>query len=174
MLELATLGLLLREPLHGYRLKQELELFMSNCLSANYGAIYPLLKRLEEREYIATATMETELEMTGVSRKTYCITNQGRQRWREKMLEYPQESWVNSRSRFGIKFFFFSHLEPTERMKLMEHRLMVCQLRLESIKNEYPQLTDPYQQAAKERCIELLISDIQWLNEQFTKEKKAL
>jgi len=174
MLELATLGLLQREPLHGYRLKQELELFMSNCLSANYGAIYPLLKRLEEREYIATATLETEPEVAGVSRKTYCITDQGRQRWRDKMLEHPQESWVNSRARFGIKFFFFSHLEPLERIKLMEHRLMVCQLRLENIENEYPQLTDPYQQSARARCIELLRSEIQWLSEQLTQEKKAL
>jgi DNA-binding PadR family transcriptional regulator len=49
MLELATLGFLQKQPLHGYRLKQQLELFMSGCISVNYGAIYPMLKRIEAR-----------------------------------------------------------------------------------------------------------------------------
>lgn len=49
MLELATLGLLRREPLHGYRLVKLLELLMGSCISVNYGAIYPLLRRLERR-----------------------------------------------------------------------------------------------------------------------------
>ncbi len=87
---------------------------MSCCISVNYGAIYPLLRRLEERGEIATlATDQTE---GGGCRKTYWITSKGRDRWREKMLENPHESWVNSRSRFMIKFFFFSHLEPSIRL----------------------------------------------------------
>lgn len=96
MLELAALGLLQREPLHGYKLKQELELFVSSCISVNYGAIYPLLKRLEERGYILGERMERG--ETGISRKIYQITEKGRDRWRQKMLELPKESWINSRS----------------------------------------------------------------------------
>ena len=83
MLELATLGLLQQEPLHGYRLKQKLELFMSSSISVNYGAIYPLLRRLEERGEIATLT--TDQTEAGPSRKTYCITPKGRQRWHQKI-----------------------------------------------------------------------------------------
>jgi len=37
MLELATLGLLQKEPLYGYKLKQQLEQFISGCISVNYG-----------------------------------------------------------------------------------------------------------------------------------------
>lgn len=172
MLELATLGLLQSEPLHGYRLKQQLELFMSGCISVNYGAIYPLLKRLEERGEIATlATDQTE---AGSSRKTYCITTKGRCRWHQKMVEHPHESWVNSRSRFMIKFFFFSHLEPAERVKLLEHRLSVCRLRLESIEFERTSLLDPYESAAWERCLVVLRSEIEWLSEQLAKEPNEL
>jgi DNA-binding PadR family transcriptional regulator len=167
MLELASLGLLQREPLHGYRLKQQLELFMSSSISVNYGAIYPLLRRLEKRGDIAT--LATEATDTGLSRKTYCITDKGRQRWYEKMMEHPQESWVNSRSRFCIKFFFFSHLEGGERIKLLEHRLSVCQLRLERF--EVEQLTDPYQRTLWQQCLTILKAEIQWLSEQLAKEK---
>ncbi|NJP11620.1 MAG: PadR family transcriptional regulator [Leptolyngbyaceae cyanobacterium RU_5_1] len=56
MLEIATLGLLQKESLHGYRLKQQLELFIGSCVSVNYGTIYPLLRRLEERGAIAVLT----------------------------------------------------------------------------------------------------------------------
>lgn len=170
MLELATLGLLLHEPLHGYRLKQQLELFMSSCMSVNYGAIYPLLRRLEERGEITTlATDQTE---TGLSRKTYHITDKGRNRWHKKMLEHPHESWVNGRSRFFIKHFFFSHLEPSERIKLLEHRLIVSKLRLESVEIEHLPLVDSYQSAVWQHCLSILKSDIQWLQEQLAKEQQ--
>jgi DNA-binding PadR family transcriptional regulator len=172
MLELATLGLLLREPLHGYRLKQQLELFMSGCISINYGAIYPLLKRLEERGEIVT--LATKAGQVGATRKTYCITDKGRRRWHQKMLENPQESWVNSRSRFGIKFFFFSHLEQAERIKLLEHRLGICRLRLESVEVELPPQTDPYQECLRQRFLEVLNSEIEWVSEQLAKEQPDL
>jgi DNA-binding PadR family transcriptional regulator len=171
MLELATLGLLQREPLHGYRLKQQLELFMSNSISVNYGAIYPLLKRLEERGELAT--LVSDQTEAGLSRKTYCITAKGSQQWYQKMMEHPHESWVNSRSRFFIKFFFFGNLEHPERIKLLEHRLSVCQLRLESLEVEQlPFFTDPYQKAVLQQCFDVLQAEIQWLREQLAKEQK--
>ncbi|MBD2013664.1 PadR family transcriptional regulator [Microcoleus sp. FACHB-53] len=170
MLELATLGLLQSEPLHGYRLKQQLELFMSSSISVNYGAIYPLLKRLEERGEITTLAIDQT--DAGPNRKTYCITASGRQRWHEKMMEHPHESWVNSRSRFFIKFFFFGNLERVERIKLLEHRLHVCQLRLESLELEQLSVTDPYQKSLLYHCFGVHRAEIEWLREQLTQEQK--
>ena len=163
MLELATLGLLQGEPLHGYRLKQQLELFMSGCISVNYGAIYPLLRRLEERGYIQVLPEQDEIG--GTSRKIYSITEKGRGRWQKKMLEHRHESWVHARSRFMIKFFFFSYLAPEERIKLLEHRLMVCRLRLENQDMEnFP--PDPYQRAAWQRFKTVIEQEIGWLSQQ--------
>jgi DNA-binding PadR family transcriptional regulator len=162
MLELATLGLLQKEPLHGYRLKKQMELFMSGCISVNYGAIYPLLRRLEERELIRVFTEPGE---TNITRKMYSITDQGRTRWREKMLEHPQESWVNARSRFMIKFFFFSYLEPQERLKLLEHRLITCKLQLENKELEITS-DDPYQLEAWRRYQWTITNEIKWLEQQ--------
>lgn len=168
MLELATLGILQHEPLHGYRLKQQMEQFMSGCISVNYGAIYPLLKRLEERGDIATLASEA-LE-AGSSRKIYSITPSGAIAFRQKMLEHPHESWVNARSRFMIKFFFFSHLEPAERVKLLEHRLTICKLRLETVEVEPTACSDSYQAEAWQRFVGGLHSEIDWLTEQLAKE----
>ena len=175
MLELSALGLLRRQPLHGYRLKQQLELFMSSYISVNYGAIYPLLKRLEERGEISV--MAQVAGDGGNPRKIYDITAQGRDCWRQKMLEHPQESWVNSRSRFQIKFFFFGDLEPLERVKLLEHRLRVCYLRqdyLEGKQAEHDYFVDFYQAASWERCTTTLQLEIQWLREQLAQEQRAI
>jgi len=54
-----------------------------------------------------------------------------RARFLEKMLEHPAESWTNARSRFMIKFVFFSHLYSQQRIDLSEQRLVVCRIRLE-------------------------------------------
>ncbi|MDY7019758.1 MAG: PadR family transcriptional regulator [Cyanobacteriota bacterium] len=163
MLELSALGLLQREPLHGYRLKQQLELFMGSCLSVNYGAIYPLLKRLEQRGYIEV--MLEEAGEAGCCRRIYKITPSGRDRWRHKMLEQPQESWVKSRSRFLIKFFFFSDLEPSARQKLLELRLAVCYQRQDYLSQQEAIhcLNDPYQAVVWDRAKTMLQSEIDWL-----------
>ena len=144
---------------------------MSSCISVNYGAIYPLLKRLQERGEISV--IAEEAGEAGNPRKIYGITAQGRDRWREQMLEHPQESWVNSRSRFQIKFFFFGDLEPLERVKLLEQRLRVCYLRqdyLEGKQTEQDDAVDSYQAASWERCTSTLQLEIQWLTEQLARE----
>lgn len=163
MLELSALGLLQREPLHGYRLKQQLELFMSSCISVNYGAIYPLLHRLEARGDIRTLTEEAG--DTGNPRKIYAITDTGRERWQHLMQAHPQDSWVKSRSRFMVKFFFFSDIDPQLRLQLIESRILACQKRQEYVtERELPE--DPYQKSAWQRHLTMLDDELTWLDRQ--------
>ncbi|MGI0491067.1 PadR family transcriptional regulator [Alkalinema pantanalense CENA528] len=176
MLELAALGLLTQNPLHGYRLKQQLEQFMSGCISVNYGAIYPLLKRLEEHGFIQTLSA-VEVSFSEPRRKVYAITPQGQQRWREKMLAQPHESWVNSRSRFVVKFFFFQQMTPLERVHLLEHRLATCRLRLETwaeqnqfVATDYP--GNLYAQEAHQWHLDNLQFEIQWLEKNLAQEQQ--
>ena len=171
MLKLAVLGLLQREPLNGYRLKQQLEMFMSCSICVNYGAIYPLLKRMEEQgEAILCAEQGEENGQCG---KVYEITPLGKTTWYEEMLAFPHESWVNMRSRFFIKFFFFSHLLPKERVQLIEHRLMLCQLRLAE-KKALEVTDDLYQAKVQKRAVEVIKSEIEWLVEQLQTEQLQL
>ncbi|QDZ40299.1 PadR family transcriptional regulator [Euhalothece natronophila Z-M001] len=169
MLELATLGLLQKEPLHGYKLKQQLEQFISGCISVNYGAIYPLLKRLEQKGYLDLSITEGE---AGGNKKIYAITEAGRERFQEKMQESPKESWVNARSRFMIKFIFFSHISPQKRIKLMEERLAVCKARLKEHKGE-PQPDDYYLATACNRYLAVIEDEINWLTQQLNNERSV-
>ncbi len=92
------------------------------------------------------------------------------------MLAHPHESWVNSRSRFIIKFFFFSQLETTERIKLMPSRLMTCQLRLENRESQIVEKDgeDPYQAIALQRHLANLRFEIEWLKSQILREQENL
>jgi DNA-binding PadR family transcriptional regulator len=167
MFEIAALGLLQREPLHGYRLKQQLELFMSGCISANYGTIYPLLRRLEQQGAIAVVG-------DGASnRKIYSLTDEGRAYWQQKMMEHPQESWVNARSRFMIKFFFFEYIEPKQRIKLLANRLILCRQRLED-KEMQALPEDDYQAEAWSWFENMLRYEISWLTQMLEKEQAKL
>ena len=167
MLELATLGLLQKEALHGYKLKQQLERFISGCISVNYGAIYPLLKRLEKQNFLQLSFSEGE---AGGKRKIYAITEKGRARFQEKMLEHPKESWVNARSRFLVKFVFFSHLHSQQRIQLIEKRLAVCRTRLEQQQCEVKS-DDPYFAAVCDRHLALIQEEMDWLEVQLSQEK---
>jgi DNA-binding PadR family transcriptional regulator len=168
MLRLAALGVLQAEPLNGYRLTQQLEFFMSCCISVNSGAIYPLLKRMEEQGEVML--LPDDASEVGQAGKTYKITALGQERWRQLMLAHPQESWVNARSRFAIKVFFFSHLAPTERLQLIEHRLMHCRLRL-AHRQAQPKQADAYQAAVWQRSLDVIESEIQWLTQQLANEQ---
>ena len=94
-----------------------------------------------------------------------------------RIPSHPQQSWVNSRSRFQIKFFFFGDLETLERIKLLEHRLSVSYLRqdyLEAQQTEQDDAVDSYQAASWERCTSTLQLEIQWLTDQIAKEQGAI
>jgi len=171
MLELAALGLLYGQPMHGYRLKQQLERFMGGCITVNFGAIYPLLKRLECQ---GAVSVREEGGETGSNRKIYSLTDYGKKLWHQYMLEHPQESWVNSRSRFMIKFFFFGHLEPQERVKLLRHRLMLTTLHLDNKESVYPECTDAHQTEVFSYISSILRNEIVWLQTQLLKEEALL
>lgn len=171
MLKLAILGLLQREPLNGYRLKQQLEMFMSCSICVNYGAIYPLLKRMQEQGEVMLCA--EQVQEAGQSGKVYQITPLGKTTWYQEMLAHPHESWVNARSRFLIKFFFFSHLLPEERVQLIEHRLMLCRLRLGE-KKALEVTDDLYQAKVQKRAVEVIQSEIEWLLEQLQTEQLQL
>lgn len=82
MLPYALLGLLARQPRHGYDLKNAIEQALGGHREINFGQIYTTLGRLE-RDGLVTAAAEAE---DGRGKKTYQITPQG---------QAELESWLN-------------------------------------------------------------------------------
>jgi DNA-binding PadR family transcriptional regulator len=77
----AVLGLLTYAPLSGYDIRRIYADSLGNFWSESYGAIYPILKRLEDE---GLATREVERQSGRPDRNVYSITDLGRaemQRW---------------------------------------------------------------------------------------------
>jgi DNA-binding PadR family transcriptional regulator len=147
VLELAVLGLLKEQPLHGYELKKRLGEMLGFLWGVSYGSLYPALKRLEASGAIEIVA-PTPIRPTGVSstgslsgdlaaarlravadrlsspgrrtRKAYRITEQGQQLFAELMLADDTQS--DDEKSFVVKLAFCSHLPRAARIELLRRR----------------------------------------------------
>lgn len=100
------LGLLIRQPLSGYEIKQKLEMPLSFFFDASFGTIYPTLAKLEAQGYIVK---ENVIQEGRPNKNTYSLTEAGREQF-QKFLESPIEK-DSYRSDFLVRMFFSEYLD---------------------------------------------------------------
>jgi DNA-binding PadR family transcriptional regulator len=154
MLELAVLGLLQEQPLHGYELKKRLGETLGFLWGVSYGSLYPALRRLESdgaieivapRPAPASAPVPTG-SITGDvaaaklrsvadrissgrrTRKAYRITERGEQQLVE--LFVADDERADPEKLFALKLAFCGHVPPEARLQLLERRRAVLVERL--------------------------------------------
>lgn len=79
LLDACVLSILIREDTYGYKLTQEVTALMDTSESA----LYPVLRRLETQNFLETYSVEH----SGRLRKYYRITDEGKKRLNEYILE---------------------------------------------------------------------------------------
>jgi DNA-binding PadR family transcriptional regulator len=141
VIDLALLGLLRDQELHGYELKKRLREILGPLSTVSFGSLYPALARLERSGAVkaveAAELRAPSIPMTGSlggeaaafraasrqgtrgrrGKKVYGITEHGERRWAELMAEGPDDDRT-----FALKLAFCGHLEPAERVRLLERR----------------------------------------------------
>jgi DNA-binding PadR family transcriptional regulator len=141
VLELAVLGLLSEQPLHGYELKKRLSETLGPLWGISFGSLYPALRRLEKSGAIEE-TEAVELKVAGNvstgsldgdlaaartrrralpgrrTRKAYRVTPVGEVLFAELLAD---ETADDERS-FALKLSFCRHLDPVERLAFLERR----------------------------------------------------
>jgi DNA-binding PadR family transcriptional regulator len=150
VLELAILGLLKEQDLHGYELKKRLTEALGAFSSVSFGSLYPALARLEAAAAVRAVMSEPAdaeavapvVPMTGSiageaaafrarrsanrpprpsrTRKVYAITPRGEALF-EELLEADSLSADDDRA-FNLKLAFCRHLPPERRLGLFERR----------------------------------------------------
>lgn len=118
MYELFVLGELLDQPLHGYLLRDIVSLAFGPARRISWGSLYPLIRRLEADGFIAQ-TAEPD-GAAKARRKTYAITDRGRERFYFLMLK-PEEFTSDYPELFTVKFVNADRLTPDQRMDLLLH-----------------------------------------------------
>jgi DNA-binding PadR family transcriptional regulator len=96
----AVLGLLMYAPLSGYDIRRIYADSLGNFWSESYGAIYPILKRLDEE---GLATREVERQAGKPDRNVYTITDLGREEM-HRWLAQPADP-VRERIEVLLKLF---------------------------------------------------------------------
>jgi DNA-binding PadR family transcriptional regulator len=187
MLELAILGLLEDQELHGYeirkRLREELGLFSP----VSFGSLYPALSRLERSGAVVSAEVPgadgLSVPMTGSlsgeraalrtrrgagrgrrGRKVYRITAEGRRQF-AALLDDERDVGDDARS-FGLRLAFARYLPPQARLRLLERRRAQLLRHLDDVRQATAagDRLDPYARSVVEHAAESTERDISWLD----------
>jgi DNA-binding PadR family transcriptional regulator len=118
MLELAILGLLKEQPMHGYQLSRELGESLGGFWRVSYGSLYPTLRRLERAGAVQSVI---DAETRARRKTTYEITEQGEQLFFELLQETPHDN-SSEDTKFRVRLAFFRYLPPETRIRLLERR----------------------------------------------------
>ncbi len=196
MLELAVLGLLKDQPLHGYELKKRLGETLGFLWGVSYGSLYPALRRLERAGAIASVaappvavptptgsltgdlaaarlrTMAGRLSGSGRrTRKAYQITPAGEALFAELLLD--DDAHGDDEKAFAVKLAFCRHLAPDERLTLLSRRRRVLAERLERQRHSRAARDDRYTRSLVEHRTKSTERDLEWVDELITAEEAA-
>ncbi|MGZ4681678.1 MAG: PadR family transcriptional regulator, partial [Acidimicrobiales bacterium] len=162
MIDLAILGLLDEQDLHGYELKKQLAELVGARSGVSFGSLYPALARLEKGgavKAVEAHTSDATIPMTGAlsgeiaafrarigrpakgrrTKKVYGITELGRQRLRELLLDDHADDRT-----FSVQVAFCQTLSCDERLALFERRKAELARRLAERSRATDSRTDTY------------------------------
>jgi DNA-binding PadR family transcriptional regulator len=164
MLELAILGLLKEQPMHGYQLSRELGESLGGFWRVSYGSLYPTLRRLEREGEVETVSDEGV--GTGRRKHVYRITEKGESAFLTLLQATPTDNSTED-TRFRVRLAFFRYLPPETRIRLLERRRSSLQDRLTTITDSRRTVRDrddDYTKALIEHGQSATESDIAWLD----------
>lgn len=198
MLELAILGLLKDQPMHGYELKKRLGESLDMAGGVSYGSVYPALRRLERAGAIAevtpapdppkgprgasTGSVKGDLAaakhrlagLTGSGRRTrkaYRITEVGETRF----LELFTDATVTEDERgFTLRLSLFTHVPRRARLAVLERRRIGLVGRLAALGGDKsPTGRDRYAHSLAEHRSRSIERDLEWIEELVAAEQSA-
>lgn len=196
MLELAVLGLLKEQPLHGYELKKRLTDALGFLWGVSYGSLYPALRRLERAGAIevvesgaaeqpaapmpatgsiggeaAAARMRRLGKASRRTRKAYRLTARGEQMFSELMASDQGPGSDDERS-FALKLAFCRYLPVDARLELLERRRADLATRLSRARGSRSS-GDRYALSLLEHRRKSTERDLEWLDELIALEQEA-
>ncbi|MET4640407.1 DNA-binding PadR family transcriptional regulator [Streptomyces atratus] len=124
MLELAILGFLYEQPLHGYELKRRVAHLTGHVRPIADGTLYPAIKRLEGADWLGR---RTEPGSRAAPRHTLTLTDDGREELRRRLREADDVD-ISDENRWFTVLAFLRHLQaPAEQADVLRRRLTFLQ-----------------------------------------------
>ena len=172
VLDLAVLGLLHDAPMHGYELRKRLSGVLGPFRVLSYGTLYPCLRQLLERGWIAEQQgVSTDLT-TRRGRIVYQLTAAGKEHFETLIAEGGPTSWDDES--FGVRFSFFARTEAGVRLRILEGRRSRLEERLDTIGTSVArgrERADAYTLELQRHGLESVQREVRWLTELITAER---
>ena len=170
MLELAILGLLKEQGMHGYQLKKRLADTLGSFWQVSYGSLYPALKRLQRE---GAVEMIFPKEQVGRRTNVYRITKVGEELFADLLERAGHEATEDNG--FSVRFAFFKYLKPETRIRLLERRRAYLEGRGSTLKDSLRTLKetiDSYTLSLMNHELAATETDIRWLDELIQAERR--
>jgi DNA-binding PadR family transcriptional regulator len=183
LLELAILGLLHESPLHGYELRKRLNAVLGAFRVLSYGTLYPCLRELLNRGWIAEDTDATNLPAspgadTGSgsrrARIVYELTADGKDQFQSMLSQTGPAAWEDDT--FNVHFAFFARTESEVRLRILEGRRSRLEERLDSFRSSAAQRRerlDHYTIELQRHGLESAEREIRWVSELIETERST-
>lgn len=186
VLELAVLGLLDEQALHGYELRKRLKDLMGTAGEVSFGSLYPALARLEKAGHVkcldpveATSPIPATGSLSGEraafrmkqhvtsqkrTRRVYSVTAEGAKRLQAELMDVEA---AEDDKAFVLRVALAHHLDPDHRRELLGRRKAVLQKRLAGSRD--PASSRPtawrgaWERAVANRYIAVVEAELAWL-----------
>ncbi|MFJ4184305.1 helix-turn-helix transcriptional regulator [Kitasatospora sp. NPDC089509] len=120
MLDLAILGFLHEEPMHGYDLRVRIARLSGHVKAVSHGTLYPAIKRLETA---ALLTREAQPGAAAAPKHVLSLTEAGRAELQRNLRE-PAEPFITDENRWFVLLAFLRHLpDPEAQAAVLRRRL---------------------------------------------------
>ncbi|MGH9152388.1 MAG: helix-turn-helix transcriptional regulator [Acidimicrobiales bacterium] len=200
MLELAVLGVLKEQELHGYELKKRLSGVLGPLSSVSFGSLYPTLAKLEAAGAVKAveahhAPVAAPIPMTGSlggellafrarraatrgprgsrGKKVYGITQRGEELFAELLV--AESSSADDDRAFNLRLAFARYLPADARLGLFERRRAQLVERLARARDAVRagrERLDAYTRSLLEHGTESTERDISWLDRLIAAERQ--
>lgn len=173
MIELAILGLLKEQDLHGYELRRRLGHILGPIARLSFGTLYPALSRLEAAG--AVTVLKISESRTGLTtargRKVYGMTKQGQTMFQDLLASTGKDE--DGRS-FALRLAFAQYLQKDARLRLLLRRREQLAAQLVEARSALAarrERIDDYGRSLMEHQTEVIDNDISWLDRLIAREQ---
>ena len=175
VLDLAVLGLLHDQPLHGYELRKRLNALLGSFRALSYGTLYPCLRHLLERGWIGEAGEPAEPPATRGGRRgriVYELTAEGKEHFQDLLAQAGPQAWEDEH--FDVHFAFFARTDAATRLRILEGRRTRLEERVENVRvsmTRSRERFDAYTLELQQHGLESAEREVRWLNELISAER---
>lgn len=171
-LELSVLGILSESPAHGYELRKRMISVTGLFKTISYGALYPTLKSLVERGFLAEQDSNPTNKYPKRNRIVYVLTDEGKKYLSSLLKDSGPDAWEDDN--FAVRMSLFAQTSADTRIHILQGRRSRLETRLAELRTNIAkgrERLDAYTLELQQHGLDALEREVRWLNELISHEE---